>query len=154
MDLLPLTEGAAEGFQTAALIPYLVAMLVCNRAFAFFRSAGYCYKPVVTGLAKINLPGEILPLAFLRPLPAAALTGYDRRNTAGSRTRFFYRQVGFYNAGQYGYHFIHPDSILFCRDPAHQACPGDRFDCGFYSIRGGMSVRWYFITLAGRADFV
>ncbi|MDI9463180.1 MAG: spore maturation protein [Bacillota bacterium] len=70
------TEGAAEGFQTAvALIPYLVAMLV---AIGLLRSSGAL--DIVTSLLspvlqKINLPGEILPLAFLRPLSGSGALG-------------------------------------------------------------------------------
>lgn len=69
-------EGAQEGFQTSiALIPYLVAMLV---AIGLLRASGAIdlliglLLPVLT---KLNVPGEILPLAIMRPLSGSGALG-------------------------------------------------------------------------------
>ncbi|ASS65087.1 MULTISPECIES: spore maturation protein [unclassified Paenibacillus] len=66
------TEGAKEGFGTAiGIIPHLVGMLV---AISMFRASGA--MDVLVGfiqplLGKAGIPGEVLPLAFLRPLTGA-----------------------------------------------------------------------------------
>ncbi|CDN42797.1 MULTISPECIES: spore maturation protein [Paenibacillus] len=66
------TEGAKEGFGTAiGIIPHLVGMLV---AISMFRASGA--MDVIVGfiqplLGKAGIPGEVLPLAFLRPLTGA-----------------------------------------------------------------------------------
>ncbi|WP_353892296.1 spore maturation protein [Proteinivorax hydrogeniformans] len=62
-------EGAKEGFQTAIkLIPFLVAMLV---AIGVFRQSGAF--DILIGLLQpalnlVGIPGEILPLGFMRPI--------------------------------------------------------------------------------------
>ncbi|MBN2801292.1 MAG: spore maturation protein [Deltaproteobacteria bacterium] len=69
-------EGAKDGFQVAIkIIPYLVAILV---AVAMFRASGALDALVsvidpVTSL--INLPGEALPMALLRPLSGSGAYG-------------------------------------------------------------------------------
>lgn len=70
------TEGAKEGFSTAIkIIPYLVAMLV---AIGIFRASGAmelvtkALSPV-TGL--IGMPGEVLPMALMRPLSGGGASG-------------------------------------------------------------------------------
>ena len=69
-------EGAKDGFQVAVkIIPYLVAILV---AVAMFRSSGVLPALVsvldpITSL--VNLPGEALPMALLRPLSGSGAYG-------------------------------------------------------------------------------
>ncbi|OXM16692.1 spore maturation protein [Paenibacillus herberti] len=66
------TEGAKEGFGTAiSIIPHLVGMMV---AISMFRASGA--MDFITGameplLRYIGIPGEVLPLALLRPLTGA-----------------------------------------------------------------------------------
>ena len=70
------TEGAKEGFTTAVrIIPFLVAMLV---AIGAFRASGAMdlltrvLSPITT---KIGMPGEVLPMAFMRPLSGGGAQG-------------------------------------------------------------------------------
>nr|WP_307776224.1 spore maturation protein [uncultured Cetobacterium sp.] len=69
-------EGAKEGFTTAIrIIPFLVAMLV---AIGIFRSSGAIdlllrfLDPV---LSLIGMPGEVLPMAIMRPLSGGGSSG-------------------------------------------------------------------------------
>ena len=69
-------EGAKEGFQVAVkIIPYLVAMLV---AIGIFRAGGgmdllvKILKPI-TDL--IGMPGEVMPMALMRPLSGSGSIG-------------------------------------------------------------------------------
>src|SRR5699024_2461946 len=70
------TEGAKDGFHTAVrIIPFLVAMLV---AIGVFRASGAmdlltkALSPVTNA---IGIPGEILPMAFMRPLSGGGAQG-------------------------------------------------------------------------------
>lgn len=68
-------EGAKEGFSTAVLIiPYLVAILV---AVGMFRASGaevaLTWIGQYTGL--IGLPGDVLPMAVVRPLSGQGAFG-------------------------------------------------------------------------------
>lgn len=70
------TEGAKEGFTTAVrIIPFLVAMLV---AIGVFRASGALelltniLSPITS---KIGMPGEVLPMAFMRPLSGGGAQG-------------------------------------------------------------------------------
>jgi spore maturation protein B len=69
-------EGAKDGFTVAVkIIPYLVAMLV---AIGIFRASGamdvfVAILSPVTNL--IGMPGEVLPMAFLRPLSGSGAMG-------------------------------------------------------------------------------
>jgi spore maturation protein B len=70
-------EGAKEGFNVAVrIIPYLVAMLV---AIGIFRASG-ALELLTTILAPvtslINMPPEVLPMAFLRPLSGSGSLGF------------------------------------------------------------------------------
>lgn len=69
-------EGAEEGFQIAIkLIPYLVAMLV---AISIFRSSGAMaiFVEIIKPLTKLlKIPGEVLPLAIMRPLSGGGALG-------------------------------------------------------------------------------
>ncbi|KAB3535434.1 spore maturation protein [Alkaliphilus pronyensis] len=70
------TDGAKEGFTTAVrIIPFLVAMLV---SIGIFRASGamdILVKAVspITGL--IGMPGEVLPMAIMRPLSGGGASG-------------------------------------------------------------------------------
>jgi spore maturation protein B len=62
-------EGAKEGFQVAVrIIPYLVAILF---AIGMFRASGameFLVAALDPVLAPIGFPGEVLPMAIIRPL--------------------------------------------------------------------------------------
>ena len=69
-------EGAEEGFKIAIkLIPYLVAMLV---AIGIFRNSG-AMAIVVNAISPLTnflgIPGEVLPLAIMRPLSGGGALG-------------------------------------------------------------------------------
>ncbi|MEY8415438.1 spore maturation protein [Tissierella praeacuta] len=70
------TEGAKEGFTTAVrIIPFLVAMLV---AIGVFRASGamdLLTKALSPITNLIGMPGEILPMAFMRPLSGGGAEG-------------------------------------------------------------------------------
>ena len=70
------TDGAKDGFTTAiSIIPFLVGMLV---AIGVFRASGaldlitYALSPITN---KIGMPGEVLPLALIRPLSGGGSSG-------------------------------------------------------------------------------
>jgi spore maturation protein B len=69
-------EGAKEGFNVGIrIIPFLVAMLV---AIGIFRTSGAMDQLAlilspVTSL--IGMPGDVLPLAFIRPLSGSGALG-------------------------------------------------------------------------------
>lgn len=70
------TEGAKEGFQVAIkIIPYLVAILVAIGAFRTSGALELLAKLLspVTGL--IGMPGELVPMAFMRPLSGSGALG-------------------------------------------------------------------------------
>jgi spore maturation protein B len=62
-------EGAKEGFQVAVrIIPYLVAILF---AIGMFRASGamdFLVAALNPVLALVGFPGEVLPMAIVRPL--------------------------------------------------------------------------------------
>ncbi|SNS41794.1 spore maturation protein B [Anaerovirgula multivorans] len=70
------TDGAKEGFYTAVrIIPYLVAMLV---SIGIFRASGAMDLLVnlvspITNL--IGMPGDVLPMAIMRPLSGGGAQG-------------------------------------------------------------------------------
>ncbi|NBI06540.1 spore maturation protein [Senegalia massiliensis] len=70
------TEGAKEGFSTAIkIIPYLVAMLV---AIGIFRASGAMelFTKALSPVTKlIGMPGDILPMALMRPLSGGGASG-------------------------------------------------------------------------------
>jgi spore maturation protein SpmB len=70
-------EGAKEGLQVAVrIIPYLVAILA---AVAMFRASGAMDEvliPLIDPLTSlIGVPGEVLPMALLRPLSGSGAFG-------------------------------------------------------------------------------
>lgn len=70
------TDGAKEGFQVAIkIIPYLVAILVAIGAFRTSGALELLAKVLspVTGL--IGMPGELVPMAFMRPLSGSGALG-------------------------------------------------------------------------------
>ena len=70
------TEGAKDGFKTAVtIIPFLVGMLV---AIGVFRVSGA--MDIITNLfsgitSKIGMPGEVLPMALMKPLSGGGASG-------------------------------------------------------------------------------
>jgi len=71
------TEGAKDGFDTAIrIIPHLVGMMV---AITVFRASGA--MDLLIGLLRpvldwVGIPGEVLPLAILRPITGAGSLAY------------------------------------------------------------------------------
>lgn len=69
-------EGAKEGFGTSVkLIPFLVAMLV---AIGLLRASGALdlFIGLLTPLlSRFNIPGEVVPLAIMRPLSGSGALG-------------------------------------------------------------------------------
>src|SRR5699024_1364404 len=69
-------EGGKEGIQMAiSLLPFLLGMIV---AISVLRSSGAIDAAVdslAPVLAYLGVPGEILPLAFIRPISGAASLG-------------------------------------------------------------------------------
>ncbi|MEA2077989.1 MAG: spore maturation protein [Candidatus Marinimicrobia bacterium] len=70
------TEGAKEGFQVALrIIPFLVAIFL---AISVFRASGamdiltWIISPVTS---KIGMPGEVVPMALMRPLSGSGALG-------------------------------------------------------------------------------
>jgi len=80
------TDGAKDGFKVAVtIIPYLLAIIV---GISMFRASGAieiiasALSPV---LSKFNIPSEVLPVIFVRPLSGSAALGLfsDIANTTG-----------------------------------------------------------------------
>jgi spore maturation protein B len=69
-------EGAREGFQVAVrIIPYLVAILF---AIGMFRASGamdFLIGALDPVLSRIGFPGEVLPMAIIRPLTGSGSAG-------------------------------------------------------------------------------
>jgi spore maturation protein B len=69
-------EGAKEGFQVAVrIIPYLVAILF---AIGMFRASGamdFLVAALDPILSPIGFPGEVLPMAIVRPLTGSGSAG-------------------------------------------------------------------------------
>ena len=69
-------EGAKEGFEVAVrIIPYLVAILF---AIGMFRASGamdFLVDALNPVLALIGFPGEVLPMAIVRPLTGSGSAG-------------------------------------------------------------------------------
>lgn len=81
------TEGAKDGFKVAVnIIPYLVAIIV---AISMLRASGAVEMLTYTMssvLAKLNIPTDVLPVIFVRPLSGSAALGLfsDIATTAGA----------------------------------------------------------------------
>lgn len=69
-------EGGKEGISIAfSIIPYLVGMLV---AISIFRASGaleFLMEVLKPALHVLNIPAEIVPLAFIRPISGTAALG-------------------------------------------------------------------------------
>lgn len=69
-------EGAAEGFQTSIrILPFLVAMLVAINVFRSSGALGSCVKFIEPALTFFHIPGELIPLAIMRPLSGTGALG-------------------------------------------------------------------------------
>lgn len=70
------TEGAKDGLTTAIrIIPFFVAMLV---AIGVFRASGamdYLVKAFTPITNLFNIPGEIVPMIFMRPISGSGAQG-------------------------------------------------------------------------------
>lgn len=70
------TEGAKDGFKVAVnIIPYLVAIIV---AISMLRASGTIelIAHALSGvLARFNIPADVLPVIFVRPLSGSAALG-------------------------------------------------------------------------------
>lgn len=81
------TEGAKDGFKVAVnIIPYLVAIIV---AISMLRASGaieMLAHAMASFLAKFNIPADVLPVIFVRPLSGSAALGLfsDIATTAGT----------------------------------------------------------------------
>ena len=69
-------SGAQEGFETSIkLIPFLVGMLV---AIGILRASGALdlfISALTPVLVRFNIPGDVVPLAIMRPLSGSAALG-------------------------------------------------------------------------------
>ncbi|WRO22992.1 spore maturation protein [Metallumcola ferriviriculae] len=69
-------EGAEEGFETAVrIIPFLVGMLVAIGVFRASGAMAYFVKFINPIMMLIGAPGEVLPLAVMRPLSGGGALG-------------------------------------------------------------------------------
>lgn len=81
------TEGAKDGFKVAVnIIPYLVAIIV---AISMLRASGaieMLAHALSSVLAKFNVPADVLPVIFVRPLSGSAALGLfsDIATTSGA----------------------------------------------------------------------
>ena len=84
-------EGAKEGFNVAVrIIPYLVAILF---AIGLFRASGamdFLVTSLNPLLAFVGFPGEVLPMAIIRPLTGSGSAGLvaDMINEYGEDSLF------------------------------------------------------------------
>ncbi len=70
------TEGAKEGFQVAIkIIPCLVAILVAIGAFRSSGALDLLAKLLSPITNLIGMPGELVPMAFMRPLSGSGALG-------------------------------------------------------------------------------
>ena len=70
------TDGAKEGFNTAVrIIPFLVAMLVAIGAFRASGAMDLLVKAVNPITSRLGIPGEVLPMAIMRPLSGGGAQG-------------------------------------------------------------------------------
>lgn len=70
-------EGAKDGLKVVMRIfPYLVAMLVAIQVFEDSGALGWIEKALIPVGHWLGVPGEVLPLGFLRPVSGSAALGY------------------------------------------------------------------------------
>ena len=71
-----LIEGAKEGFQLAVrIIPYLVAILVAVGLFRASGAMGALISAIDPLTSLVGVPGEVLPMALVRPLSGTGAMG-------------------------------------------------------------------------------
>lgn len=69
-------EGAEEGFETAIrIIPFLVGMLVAIGVFKASGAMEVMAKALEPITSLLHFPGEVLPLAIMRPLSGGGALG-------------------------------------------------------------------------------
>jgi len=69
-------EGAEEGFETAVrIIPFLVGMLVAIGVFRASGAMSIFVRVIDPIMSLIGAPGEVLPLAVMRPLSGGGALG-------------------------------------------------------------------------------
>lgn len=69
-------EGAREGFTTVIrILPYLVAMLAAVGVFRASGAMGILLHVISPATKILDIPAELLPLAFMRPLSGSASIG-------------------------------------------------------------------------------
>ena len=102
-------EGAKEGFHVAVrIIPYLVAILF---AIGMFRASGamdFLVAALEPVLGLIGMPGEVLPMAILRPLTgsgSAALV-VDMMNEYGEDSIFVKMAAVMYGSSETTFYVI------------------------------------------------
>jgi len=83
------TDGAKEGFQVAIkIIPYLVAILVAIGAFRVSGALDLLASLLAPLTNLIGMPGELVPMAFMRPLSGSGALGIvsELVNTHGAES--------------------------------------------------------------------
>lgn len=69
-------EGAAEGFKTAIrIMPFLVAMMVAVNIFRASGAMQVCISTLQPMLNYVGVPGDLIPLAIMRPLSGTGSLG-------------------------------------------------------------------------------
>ena len=70
------TDGAKDGFKVAInIIPYLVAIIVCISMLRASGAIEMLANSLSAILTKFNIPAEVLPVIFVRPLSGSAALG-------------------------------------------------------------------------------
>lgn len=70
------TEGAKDGLTTAVrIIPFFVAMLVAIGVFRASGAMGYLVKVLSPITNFFNIPGEVIPMIFMRPISGSGAQG-------------------------------------------------------------------------------
>ena len=70
------TDGAKDGFTTAiSIIPFLVGMLVAIGVFIASGALDLITNALSPITSKIGMPGEVLPMALIRPLSGGGASG-------------------------------------------------------------------------------
>jgi len=70
------TDGAKDGFKVAVnIIPYLVAIIVCISMLRASGAIEMLSNSLSALLLRFNIPTEVLPVIFVRPLSGSAALG-------------------------------------------------------------------------------
>ncbi|MFW6306231.1 MAG: spore maturation protein [Bacillota bacterium] len=71
------TEGAADGIKTVLKIfPYLMAMLIAINIFKVSGALDLFIKIISPITSRLDIPDEVIPLMFLRPLSGSGSLSY------------------------------------------------------------------------------